>query len=178
MRHKTPKEPARRGSHTRASLCFDGPTVEYGCIIPRTKSAPLRNNNGHGGQLPELIPGITDVPIRHKRTLVLASVANKHNSAAEIRGLVDQFVCWARAFSLCSLQKRHSLKLRLLRYARHVQKLASVGSLGHGALNYLSTGVVRVHVLSSLVYILRKQRGINRIDYWVGFGMICLTAAE
>jgi hypothetical protein len=26
MRHEIPEEPARRGSHTSASLCFDGPT--------------------------------------------------------------------------------------------------------------------------------------------------------
>ena len=43
MRHEIPEEPARRGSHTSASLCLDGPTEKYGCIIPRTKSARPRN---------------------------------------------------------------------------------------------------------------------------------------
>ena len=43
MRHEIPEEPARRGSHTIASLCLDGPTEKYGCIIPRTKSARPRN---------------------------------------------------------------------------------------------------------------------------------------
>ena len=38
MRHEIPEEPARRGSHTSASLCLDGPTKKYGCIIPRTKT--------------------------------------------------------------------------------------------------------------------------------------------
>jgi hypothetical protein len=43
MRHEIPEEPARRCSHTSASLCLDGPTEKYGCIIPRTKSARPRN---------------------------------------------------------------------------------------------------------------------------------------
>jgi hypothetical protein len=43
MRHDIPEEPARRGSHTSASLCLDGPTEKYGCIITRTKSARPRN---------------------------------------------------------------------------------------------------------------------------------------
>ena len=43
MSHEIPEEPARRGSHTSASLCLDGPTEIYGCIIPRTKSARARN---------------------------------------------------------------------------------------------------------------------------------------
>ena len=43
MRHDIPEEPARRGSHTSASLCLDGPTEKYGCIISSTKSARARN---------------------------------------------------------------------------------------------------------------------------------------
>jgi hypothetical protein len=43
MLHEIPEEPARWGSHTSASLCLDGPTEKYGCIIPRTKSARPRN---------------------------------------------------------------------------------------------------------------------------------------
>jgi hypothetical protein len=31
--HEIPEEPARRGSHTSASLCLDGPTEKYGCIV-------------------------------------------------------------------------------------------------------------------------------------------------
>jgi hypothetical protein len=43
MRHEIPEEPARRGSHTSAPLCLDGPAEKYKCIIPRTKSARPRN---------------------------------------------------------------------------------------------------------------------------------------
>jgi hypothetical protein len=43
MRLEIPEEPARRGSHTSAPLCLGGPTAEYGCITPRTKSARPRN---------------------------------------------------------------------------------------------------------------------------------------
>jgi hypothetical protein len=42
--HEILEEPARRGSHTSASLCLDGPTEKYGCIIPRTKSARPQNS--------------------------------------------------------------------------------------------------------------------------------------
>ena len=42
--HDIPEEPARRGSHTSASFCLDGPTEKYGCITPRTKSAGPRNS--------------------------------------------------------------------------------------------------------------------------------------
>jgi hypothetical protein len=42
--HVIPEEPARRGSYTSASLCLDGPTEKYRCIIPRTKSTRLRNS--------------------------------------------------------------------------------------------------------------------------------------
>ena len=38
MLHKIPEEPARRGSHTSAQLCLDGPTEKYGCIIPARKA--------------------------------------------------------------------------------------------------------------------------------------------
>jgi hypothetical protein len=43
MLHEIPEEPARRGSHTSALLCLDGPTEKYGCMTPRTKSARPRN---------------------------------------------------------------------------------------------------------------------------------------
>jgi hypothetical protein len=43
MRHEIPEEPARRGSHTSTSLCLDGPTKKYECVIPRTKGARARN---------------------------------------------------------------------------------------------------------------------------------------
>jgi hypothetical protein len=53
-----------------------------------------------GGLRPVPIPGITDVPIHHiKRPafalffFVRASVANKRNSTAEVRGFGDQCVC-------------------------------------------------------------------------------------
>jgi hypothetical protein len=42
--HEIPEEPARRSSHSSASLCLDGPTEKYGCIIPHTKSARPRNS--------------------------------------------------------------------------------------------------------------------------------------
>ena len=48
MRHEIPEEPARRGSHTSALLCLDGPTEKCGCITPpdekctRTKYTNLR----------------------------------------------------------------------------------------------------------------------------------------
>ena len=44
MRNEIPEEPARRGSNTSASLCLDGLTEKYGCMIPRTKSARPRNS--------------------------------------------------------------------------------------------------------------------------------------
>jgi hypothetical protein len=47
MRHEILEDPARRGSHTGASLCLDGPTEKFGCIIPRTKSARPRNTRKH-----------------------------------------------------------------------------------------------------------------------------------
>jgi hypothetical protein len=43
MLHEIPEEPARRGSHTSASLCLGGLTEKHGRIIPRTKSARARN---------------------------------------------------------------------------------------------------------------------------------------
>jgi hypothetical protein len=51
MRHEIPEEPARLRSHTSATLCLDGPTEKYGCIIP-TRKAHAHEIHEKAGSIP------------------------------------------------------------------------------------------------------------------------------
>jgi hypothetical protein len=69
---------------------------------------PAPNNERRLEQRPECIPGITYVPIHHKRPAFAilkkrASVANKQNSTAEVRGVGSVCVGRGRGCSLCLL---------------------------------------------------------------------------